>query len=1006
MANKGVIRLFSIIFALACIYQLSFTWVSGNVESAAREAFPDNSQAQQAYLDSMSTQTVFDLGLFSYTYAQVKEKEINLGLDLRGGMNVILEVSVKDILNSLVQNPENPAYQQLVAQTDAAMAQSQDDYLTLFLNGFAAQSQGTYKLSDPAWFGSKAINDKLGFEATDDKVAAELRSEVDASISNVYTVLRARIDQFGVVQPNIQRLENSGRILIELPGVKDPERVKKLLQSTAELEFWNLYEGVELLGFIDQANAKLRDVLPKPAAADTAKPADLGLTAIAGTDSLGAPNDSVAKAKADSAAAATFNPMYAILYPNYDFTNNQPGIGPIVGSVLIKDTAKVNRYLAMPQVRALLPAGLRYVKFAWTAKPEANSEVLQLLALRGNRNNEPELGGDVIVDAMQDFDERNRAVVTMQMNPIGAQTWQKITADAAAQNPKRSVAVVLDGYVYSFPQVQGEIPGGRTQITGNFTVEEAQDLANILKAGKLPAPARIVQADVVGPTLGAEAVSAGMWSFVVAMVIVLIYMLFYYSTAGIAANVALIVNIFFIFGILASLGAVLTLPGLAGIVLTIGMAVDANVLIYERIREELRHGKGLQLAISDGYKGALSSILDGNITTLLTGIVLYAFGTGPIRGFATTLIIGILTSLFAALFISRLIFEWYLGRKKEIHFSNKLTEKAFTKVNFDFLSKRKAAYVFSSVLILISLGSLMTRGLDFGVDFVGGRTYQVRFDQPVRVDDLSKSLAAVFVNADGSQATPQVKTIGSASQVIITTKYRIDENGPEVDDDIRAKLYQGCSPYFATPVVESAFFSLDESPLGLVAERQVGPTVADDIQKSALWAILFSLVIIFIYILIRFNSWQFSAGAVAALFHDVLITLGLFSLLWGIVPFTLEVDQAFIAAILTVIGYSLNDTVVVFDRVREYLKTHHFKRPMGEVVNDALNQTLSRTFNTSLTTLVVILIIFIFGGETIRGFMFALLVGIGVGTYSSLFIATPILVDFTKKKQLEEGKKA
>jgi len=691
----------------------------------------------------------------------------------------------------------------------------------------------------------------------------------------------------------------------------------------------------------------------------------------------------------------TNNPLFEVFRP-WVSENGMALEGPRVGYALIRDTAEVNALLARPEIAQLMNTELRGAKFLWNNKPEPESDIIMLLAIKGNRDNAPELDGGVIVDARPDLDEYNRNIVTMAMNGSGAQKWQRLTAEAAAQTPKRSVAVVLDNYVYSYPQVQNEIAGGRTQITGNFSQEEASDLANILRAGKLDAPARIIQADVVGPSLGKEAISDSVNSFAIALLLVLIYMYFYYSGAGLVANLALFVNMFFIFGLLASFRAVLTLPGMAGIVLTIGMAVDANVIIFERIREELRLGKGLRAAIVDGYKNSNSAIIDANVTTLIVGIILFAFGTGPIRGFATTLIIGILTSLFSALFISRLVFERRLDNKKEITFSTKMTANWYTNINFDFLRKRKVAYGMSTVIVAIGLFSLFTKGLNLGVDFVGGRSFQVRFDQPVEVSDVAASLGQQFIDADGNSFTPVVKTLGDANQVIITTNYRIGETGTAVDEDIESKLYAGVNGYFVEGIAPEDFFTDDtEEAIGLVGSRVVGPTIADDIKTGAVYSIIFSLIVVFLYILVRFRKWQFSLGAVVALVHDVLFVMGIFSLLDGVLPFQLEVDQAFIAAILTVIGYSLNDTVVVFDRIRENMGSR--KANFLDGVNKSLNQTLSRTFNTSVTTFFVLLVIFLFGGEVIRGFMFALLLGVLVGTYSSLFIATPVMFDATKK---------
>lgn len=1025
MQNKGVIRLFAIVFALACLYQLSFTYVTRSVESDAEDFSQGDYDLRQEYLDSMRNQVVFDVFLDEFTYAEVKEKEINLGLDLRGGMNVILEVSVRDILKEIANNTTNITFNEAIKLADERAANSQDNYLDNFFVAFEevnTERASNLKLSDPSVFGTKEMNDKLGFNASDDAVKAELRAQVNASVENVYTVLRARIDQFGVVQPNLQRLDDGGRILVELPGVKDPDRVKKLLQSTAELEFYELYEGYELLNFLDAANQRLRGLVENPRAKEAEEQGNdllndvLDIEAVADNDTTAqeevadeadATLDSLLAAEGDSVSPVDqFNPLFEVMAPNYDFETGQPGIGPIVGYTTVADTDKVNEYLSNPRVLALLPGNMRNLKFIWSAKPNEN-DIMFLLAAETDRNGKAALSGDVVVDARQDFDERNQPIVNMSMNANGASKWAKLTREAVGDpaNPEdnRSVAVVLDNLAYSYPRVNNEINNGNTQITGSFTVNEAQDLANILKAGALPAPAKIIQADIVGPSLGREAISAGLWSFVIALIIVMIYMVFYYSGAGAASDLALIVNMFFIFGVLASLGAVLTLPGIAGIVLTIGMAVDANVLIYERIREEMANGKGLRLAIKDGYDKAYSSIIDANVTTFLTGVILYAFGTGPIRGFATTLIIGILTSLFCAIFITRLVFEARLLKKQNVSFYTSITKSAFSKFSVDFLAKRKVAYAISGLIILTGVISLATRGLNYGVDFVGGRSYQVRFDQEVSSVDIQTKLGDYFVNADGTKVFPEVKTIGEASQVIITTKFKINESGNEVEEDIKNRLYDGLSGFFLEAPSKENFFSeaAGAGDIGVVAERQVGPTIADDIKSSAVLAILFSLVVIFLYILIRFSKWQFSAGAVAAAFHDVMVVLSLFSLFYGFLPFSLEIDQAFIAAVLTVIGYSLNDTVVVFDRIREYLKTHHNKKPMNDIVNEALNRTLSRTVNTSLTTFFVLLIIFLFGGEVIRGFMFALLIGIVVGTYSSLFIATPIMVDTLKKEAKE-----
>jgi len=1017
MQNKGVIRLFAIVFALACLWELTFTYSSRSVEKDAKSYANGDPALVTRYLDSMSTQKV----LFSYTYKEVKEREINLGLDLKGGMNVILEVSVKDILKGISNQPLDPMIEKALENTDQAQTASQDSYFNNFIVEFGKLNQAAAaprKLSDPSLFGTKAMIDVVGFDADDEIVIEEISKNVDASIKNVYTVLRARIDQFGVIQPNIQPLENTGRILVELPGVKDPARVQKLLQSTAELEFWRLYQGVDVIPYLISANERLRNLVERPVetkvateeiaedeALDFETPSSVNDEPVAitedGDSAVAEIADSNAVANSDSLAQANaFNPLFEALGLNYNFETNETIIpsDAVVGFAAVKDTNKINKYLAMSQIRALLPSNLRYVKFLWTSKPEENfNDFLYLLAIEGNRDGMPDLGGDVVTDARSDFDNRNNPMISMSMNGSGAQKWQELTAEAAAQTPKRSVAVVLDNLVYSYPTVQSEIAGGNTQITGSFTQNEADDLANILKAGKLPAPAKIIQSDVVGPTLGKEAINASVRSFAIALMVVMLYMMFYYGQAGVAAVISLLFNTFIIFGLIDATGIVLSLPGMAGIVLTIGMAVDANVLIFERIREEMKHGKGLNMAIKDGYKNSYSAIIDANVTTLLTGIVLFVFGTGPIQGFANTLIIGIITSLFSGIFITRLVFEWRLGRKKLISFSTAKTKDWFTGIKIDFLSKRKLAYIGSAIVISIGVASLFTKGLNLGVDFVGGRSYQVRFDEKVSTTEIADALTAQFVTEDGEKMAPTVKTIGSENQVIITTKYLIDETGTDVEEGIKAKLFEGVKGFFVTDITYEQF-THDEAEYGLKASRQVGPTIADDIKQSAIWSIVFALFIIFLYIYIRFRKWQYSMGAVAALAHDVLFVLGAFSILDGFLPFQLEIDQAFIAAILTVIGYSLNDTVVVFDRIREYNRHYHEKRPVTEIINGALNGTLSRTFNTSLTTLFVLLVIFLFGGEVIRGFMFALLMGVAIGTYSSLFIASPVMYDALGKK--------
>ena len=992
MQNRNFIKIVAIVFAIVCLYQLSFTWVANGVEDDAvayAADFNENEREikEKFYLDSISSEEVYDILLTSYTYAECQQREINLGLDLKGGMNVTLEVMVIDVVKALSNQNKDETFNLAIKNTLKAQENSQDDFVTIFGREYEKIAPAA-NTGLSALFSTPDLRDKVQFSSTNLEVIEVLKIEVEDAISRSFNILRSRIDRFGVTQPNIQRLETAGRILVELPGIKDPERARKLLQSTAQLEFWETYEYSELFQALESANVFLRETVESVNV--ELDSLDVETDGSLETDSEDLTADLLAEIEADTLETdtttnslsfeefASDNPLYALLYPNVD-QQNQLNSGPVVGICAVKDTAALNVYLKDDAIRKFFPVD---VKFAYTVKPyDPDGKFVQLVALKSDRNGKSAMEGDVVTDAVQVFGQfASSAEVSMEMNAEGAKQWKRLTAE----NIKKSVAIVLDGYVYSYPTVQAEIAGGRSSITGNFTVNEAKDLANILKSGKLPAPARIIEEAIVGPSLGKEAISSGLTSFIFALLLVLVYMIFYYNGAGLASNIALLANIFFIFGVLSSLGAVLTLPGIAGIILTIGMSVDANVLIYERIREELRNGKGLRLAIEDGYNNAYSSIIDANVTTLLTGIILYTFGTGPIKGFATTLIIGILTSLFAAIFITRLVISYRLNRGKAISFSTKLTKGAFKNINIDFIGKRKRFYILSSIIVLLGIGSLVTKGLNYGVDFVGGRTYVVRFDDTVNNEDLRSELTDVFVDSDGLNYTPQVKTFGDDNQVKITTSFMIESNEIATDLIVESKLSEG--------------LSTTGLQYEIMSSQKVGPTIADDIKDAAVWSVLFSLLVIFLYILIRFRKWQFSLGAVVAVFHDVLIVLSIFSIFYGFLPFSLEIDQAFIAAILTIIGYSLNDTVVVFDRVREYMNDNK-KKGVRELINGALNSTLSRTINTSLTTFAVLLIIFIFGGEVIRGFMFALMVGVIVGTYSSLFVASPIMMDTIKIKE-------
>ncbi|RNL85981.1 protein translocase subunit SecDF [Sinomicrobium pectinilyticum] len=983
MQNKGLIKLFAILFGIVSIYQLSFTFITNKVESSAEtfainkisentEDYVAKRETEEArYLDSIGNETVFDIGVTSFTYNEAKDKELNKGLDLKGGINVILEISVKDILKGLANDSKNAVFNKALANADKAAKNSDKPYIDLFFQEFDA-IKGDTKLASPDIFANKILSEDINFQMSDNEVKPVIRRKVDESIVSAFEVLRKRIDRFGVTQPNIQRLGTTGRILVELPGAKDINRVKNLLQSTAQLEFWETYKNEEVIQYLMQVNQRLKDLV------DTGEKKEQP-----GEDEASEIDSLLADAEKDSLdAVSQANPLFDLAVA--------PGTqgGPVLMSFATKDTAKVNSYLRMREIKQLLPAELQNAHFVW-GKPGINQEVIDLYALRSNRENQPPLSGGVVVDAQQTYDQRGNPAVSMQMDSKGAKVWEELTGKAYRQGS--FIAIVLDEIVYSAPGVtSGPISGGSSEITGQFSLNEAIDLANVLRAGKLPASADIIQSEVVGPSLGQEAIDSGMMSFVIAMILVLLWMLFYYGRAGWFADVALIFNIVLIFGVLAGLGAVLTLPGIAGIVLTIGMSVDANVLIFERAKEELAKGKGQKQAVADGFGNALSSILDANVTTGLTAIILFVFGTGPIRGFATTLMIGIATSLFTAIFITRLLVDWYIGRKKSLLFFTPITKNLFKNINVDFLAKRKMSYTISGIILIVALGSLFTQGLNQGVDFVGGRSYQIRFEHPVNPTELASELT-------GALGSVEVKTFGAPNQVKVTTKYKVEEDGTGVDEEIQEILYTSLQKHLPEGLSEAEFVGGgDSKQYGIVQSIKVGPTIADDIKRNAVWAIIGSLIVVFLYILIRFRKWQFSAGAVAALFHDVFIVLGIFSLTYKFMPFNLEIDQAFIAAILTVIGYSINDTVVVFDRIREITSERGWKA--GENINLAVNSTLSRTLNTSLTTLVVLLAIFIFGGESIRGFMFALIVGVIVGTYSSVFIATPIMFDTLKNK--------
>ena len=980
MQNKGLIRLFALLFGLVSIYQLSYTFITSKLEKDA-ETFAVNqiSEAEEDYVAKRETleasylDSIADNPVLGYTsYEDAKKKELNKGLDLKGGINVTLQISVKDILKGLANNSKNPVFNKALADADKASQNSDDTYLELFFDSFD-NIKGETKLASPDIFANKGLSDDINFQMTDDEVKPIIRRKIDESIVSAFEVLRERIDGFGVTQPNIQREGNSGRILVELPGARDIARAQELLSSTAQLEFWETYpQSSQSLGsFFVSANERLKEILEPVQEEEEAKPESE-------IDSL------LSDVSQDSLDLATVsNPLLGKLIPA------NPG-SHAIARALVSDTAAIGGYLRMSEIKRLLPNDVQFTKFLWE-RPAKDSEVAELYALKSDRDGLPRISGDVVSDAQDTFDQFNKPAVSMTMNTRGAKEWEKLTGDA--YNNQTGIAIVLDNKVYTAPGVSsGPISGGRSEITGTFTVNETKDIANVLRAGKLPASAEIIQSEVVGPSLGQEAIDSGFMSFLIAMAFVLLWMIFYYGKAGIFADIALVFNILLIFGVLTSLGAVLTLPGIAGIVLTIGMSVDANVLIFERIKEELVRGKGKAQAVADGFSNALSSILDANITTGLTAIILFIFGSGPIKGFATTLLIGIVTSLFTAIFVTRLMVDTYLSKKgRSLDFSTSMTKNLFKNLSINFLGKRKIAYIVSTILVGVGIFSLFTTGLQQGVDFVGGRSYQIRFENAVSPSEIASELNTVF----GSGTN--VKTFGDANQIKVTTPYKVDVEGIEVDNEIQTKLYTSLQKYLPDGTsFEDFTVGASEKSIGILQSVKVGPTIADDIKNNAFLAIIGSLAVVFLYILFRFRRWQFSLGAVVAVFHDVMIVLGIFSLTGKIMPFNMEIDQAFIAAILTVIGYSLNDTVVVFDRIREIVGLKGWKG--GENINLALNSTLSRTLNTSLTTLIVLLAIFIFGGESLRGFMFAMIVGVLVGTYSSVFIATPIMFDSLRKK--------
>ena len=1012
MQNKGLIRFLAWSFALVCLFQLSFTFVTSSVERKAKKTAENYIQSEQTkqlvasrtsndveaqmiidslrnarearYLDSMASEKVY----LGYTYRQCQGREINLGLDLKGGMNVMLEVSTVDVVRALADHVEDPLFNQAIDNALAAQKKSTNrDFVSLFYDEIQKLDPN---VSLASYFRGQ-LRDKIKIDDKNDDVIKVVREEAAAAYDRTYQILSQRIDKFGVAQPTIQKLSASERILVELPGVKEPERVRKLLQGTAQLEFWQTYDNTEAIRFLDAANTYLASInAGETVAEDSAEEDAAGEkdSTEAMLEQLTAEQPSVASQSANAEAYAKANPLFSKLQPYID-QNGQAGAGPIVGLAASKDRADITAMLEMAAEKRVFDA--RTVKFLWSAKADEHfgNDIYVLYAIKiTSRDGSALLDGGCISDARQDFSNVGGNEISMTMNSEGAREWKRITGE----NVGNCIAIVLDGQVYSAPRVNGEIAGGRSSITGDFSLEEAKDLANILKSGKLPAPAVIVQEAVVGPSLGQESIRNGLISFILAFVVVLIYMVFFYNRAGWVSVAALITNVFLLIGILASLGAVLTLPGIAGIVLTMAMAVDGNVIIYERVKEELRAGASMANAVQAGFKNAYSAIIDGQVTTFLLGLVLIMFGSGAVQGFAVTLCIGIVTSLFTSIFITRLIIDSALNHKRKMNFSFRFSENFLRNAHVDFIGKRKTFYIIAGVAIAICVASFCFRGLSFGIDFSGGRTYVVRFDQPVNAVDVRSDLAKQFEDA------PEVKTYGPSNQLKITTKYKITEDGDAVKNEIVEKLYAGVSQYFASPISVEEFKSTETNPLGIIQADQVGGTIAHDNLVHSIWAVIGGLLVMFVYIGLRFRSWRFGIGSVAALTHDTILVIGIFSLLYGLLPFNLEVDQYFISAVLTVIGYSINATVVIFDRVREYRKIYP-KRELVQHMNDAINSTLARTVNTSGTTFVTLLMMFIFGGEVIRGFIFALLVGVLVGVFSSLCIACSIVYEISGKQK-------
>ncbi|WP_455584058.1 protein translocase subunit SecDF [Bacteroides sp.] len=996
MQNKGFVKVFAVLLTLVCVFYLSFSFVTRHYTNKAKEVAKGDLKVEQDYLDSLSNEKVW---LGNYTLKQCREMEISLGLDLKGGMNVILEVSIPDVIKALADNKPDENFNQALATAAKQAINSQDDVITLFIREYHRIAPDA-TLSE--LFATQQLKDKVNQKSSDADVEKVLREEVKAAVENSYNVLRTRIDRFGVVQPNIQSLEDRmGRIMVELPGIKEPERVRKLLQGSANLEFWETYTAKEVLPVMQSVDNKLREVLASTtvAATDSTETTTVTEEVVAEATPAKAISaaDSIAAALKGDKQEASINmeqikkehPLLAILQLNTS------GQGPIIGYANYKDTVDINKYLNMKEVIAELPKDLR---LKWGVAPadfDKKGQTYELYAIKSTeRNGKAPLEGDVVTDAKDDFDQHGKPSVSMSMNTDGARRWAQLTK----QNIGRSIAIVLDNYVYSAPNVSTEITGGNSIITGNFTPEQSKDLANVLKSGKMPAPARIVQEDIVGPSLGQESINAGVFSFVVALILLMIYMCAMYGLIpGMIANGALILNFFFTLGILSSFQAALTMSGIAGMVLSLGMAVDANVLIYERTKEELRSGKGVKKALADGYSNAFSAIFDSNLTSIITGIILFNFGTGPIRGFATTLIIGILCSFFTAVFITRLVYEHFMNKDKLLNltFTSSISKKMLVNTHFDFMGSNVRSFIITGVIVLVCIGSFAIRGLSQSIDFTGGRNFKVQFEQPIEPEQVRELIASKFGDANVS-----VIAIGTDKKTVrISTNYRIEEDGNNVDSEIEAYLYETLKPLLTQNISLATFIDRDNHTGGsIVSSQKVGPSIADDIKTSAIWSVVLALIAIGLYILLRFRNIAYSVGSVVALTSDTIMIIGAYSLLWGFVPFSLEIDQTFIGAILTAIGYSINDKVVIFDRVREFFGLYP-KRNKRQLFNDSLNTTLARTINTSLSTLIVLLCIFILGGDSIRSFAFAMILGVIIGTLSSLFVASPIAYTMLSKKK-------